>query len=59
LNHRALADFTRRLSSRRFHDGNFEPEFGQQKALENKTFSRACLVAGTCNHLKFLYQAVA
>jgi hypothetical protein len=32
----------------------------QQKALENDTFPRACcLVAGTCNHLKLLFRAVA
>jgi hypothetical protein len=32
---------------RRFHERNFGPEFGQQKALENGVFSRACcLVAG-------------
>src|SRR6266566_2097240 len=32
---------------RRFHEQNFGPKSGRQKALENITFSRAyCLVAG-------------
>jgi hypothetical protein len=38
LSHRArsaLADFTLRLSSCRFHERNFKPDREQQKALEN------------------------
>jgi hypothetical protein len=44
LSHRApsaLADFTLRLSSCRFHERNFQPNWEQQKALENDAFSRA------------------
>jgi hypothetical protein len=35
-------DFTLRLSSCRFHERNFGSKSGQQKALENDVFSRAC-----------------
>ncbi|HVQ71744.1 MAG TPA: hypothetical protein VMT08_30005 [Bradyrhizobium sp.] len=44
LSHRApsaIADFTLRLSSCRFHERNFQADWEQQKALENDAFSRA------------------
>jgi len=44
LSHRtpfAVADFTLRLSFWRFHEPNFQPNWEQQKALENDALSRA------------------
>jgi hypothetical protein len=46
------AEFTLRLSSWRFHERYCRPNLRRKKALENIMSSRACLVAGTCNHLK-------